>query len=108
MAILDFKPHRLAWQEHKGGHYKANGDYVEGIREWQGHLACSAVARGEADKVVYADGAERHYSYTITLPASARDFVLGERVRLTLIGGRQEEYSVLGFQRYQHLCKLWV
>lgn len=108
MSVLSFRPHRLEWEEVSPGVYLANGDYKAGTRAWQGYIECSAVARGEADKVVYADGVERQYSYTITLPARCRDFALGERVRLSLIGGRQEEYSVLGFQRYQHLCKLWV
>lgn len=108
MAVLRFHPHRLEWAVISEGYVAPNGDYIAGATEWRGTLSCSAVPNGGAKTITFADGVARPYSYTITLPAKARDFVVGERVRLTLIGGRTEEYSVQGFQRYQHLCKLWV
>lgn len=108
MAVLNLRPHRLAWEVRSQGRYLENGNYVEGVAEWEGDLACSAVPNGRADERVFADGKARHYDYTITLDADVRDFRLGERVRLIVIGGAEVVARVQGFQRYQMMCKLWV
>lgn len=108
MAVLDFMPHRLEWLLVEEGKTLDNGDYVAGAQSWQGSLPCSAVARGEADRQIYADGEARPYSYVVTLSVGVREFAVGERVRLRLLGGSPEEYSVQGFQRYQHQTKLWL
>lgn len=108
MAVLKLMPHRLEWLSTTKGTVAPNGDYIAGSSVWQGSLPCSAVPNGSAKMIVFADGVARPYSYVITLSPMVRDFVVGERIRLTLIGGRQEEYSVQGFGRYQHLSKLWV
>lgn len=52
------------------------------------------------------------YSYTIYLPKKTREFVTGEKVRVSFFGDgtlqEKKEFSVKGFHRYQHQCKMWV
>lgn len=109
MASLDFKPCKLSYLvivEH--GHEDENGDYIEEVCRWDGNISCGYVPAGKANEITFEDGSIRKYSYTVTLPANCREFTIGDRVRIQMIGGLMREFSVLGFQRYQLQSKMWI
>lgn len=108
MSVLTFKPHRLSYLVTEIGYEDANGDFHEGKSYWDGNIPCDAVISGSANEIRFEDGSTHRYSYTIYLPKDCREFFIGDKVRVTLLGARVREFSVLGFARYQHQCKLWV
>lgn len=105
--IINLRPHRLSYLidgavEHlPGGMYKA----VQG--RWEGDILCSCVPAGRANERVFEDGKVRRYSYVVYLDASEREFTIGEKIRLTLLGSTVE-LEVAGFARYQTMCKIWA
>lgn len=109
MAVLSLKPHRLSYLVAEPGYEDDNGDYHEGESRWEGSIECDAVpASGKANEVTFDDGTVHKYSYTVYLPSDCREFSIGDRVRIRLLGGVEREYEVKGFQRWQLQCKMWV
>ena len=64
---------------------------------------------GESDEREFEDGIIRKYSYEVcNIPANCRAFTIGDRVKISLLGGIEREFEVKGFHRYQLQCKIWV
>lgn len=105
--IINPRPHRLSYlidgtvEYLPGGMYKA----VKGM--WEGDIPCNCVPSGRANERVFEDGKVRQYSYVVYLDASEREFAIGERIRLMLLGS-VVELEVAGFARYQTMCKIWA
>lgn len=112
MPILDMKPHVLEVLTVTGEYEDENGDFHEGKEEWMELGECDAVPAGPANQITLPDGIVLQYSYVIYLPKYTREFHTGERVRVCFFGKRcvseRKEFSVKGFHRYQHQCKMWV
>lgn len=108
MAVVKIKPDRLSYLIPGKGYEDENGDYHPGEDQWVGDIRCDAVTSGIAAERTFEDGVIRAYSYEITLPASSKDFAIGDRVRIMFYGGVEQEFEVKGFDRKQHECKLWV
>lgn len=112
MAILDLKPHRLEYLSVSEGYEDEYGDYHSGSGEWLELCECDVVPAGPANQIALPDGTTVQYSYTIYLPRDTREFLVGEKVRVSLFGEgvRREarEFSVKGFHRYQLQSKMWV
>ena len=106
--ILDDRPHRLQYQITTGGYEDDNGDYHPGKSEFVGDIPCRNVPSGKAEEREFEDGVVRTYSSVVRLDSDCREFSIGERVKLFLLGGITREYEVKGFHRYQTHCKLWV
>lgn len=86
-----------------------NGDYINGEREESAPVACDAVpSKGQASTIKLPDGTQGRYSYEITLDVDCPEFEYGDTVALVTAGKRRQEFSVLGFHRYQFQSKLWV
>ncbi|WHX12242.1 hypothetical protein QMY64_13785 [Phocaeicola dorei] len=63
----------------------------------------------ESDEREFEDGIIRKYSYEVcNIPANCRAFTIGDRVKISLLGGIEREFEVKGFHRYQLQCKIWV
>lgn len=94
------------------GYEDDNGDWHKGTEEWTDYMKCDVVPAGEARQITLPDGTQTAYSYTIYLPKNAREFLTGERVRISFNGKgalqEKEEFSVKGFHAYQHQCKMWI
>lgn len=113
MSVLDiqndfFKPHKLSYLVASDGYEDEDGNYHHGESAYKGCIPCDAVPSGKAEERTFEDGKIKSYSYTIFLPANCRTFIIGERVRITLLGGVQREFEVKGFHRWHLQCKLWV
>lgn len=112
MSILKMKPHYLEVLTKSEEYEDENGDFHAGEEEWVRLCRCDAVPSGEANRITTPDGVELQYSYTIYLPQKAREFFVGEKVRVIFFGEgilqEKKEFSVKGFHRYQHQCKMWV
>jgi len=112
MPILKMKPHYLEVLTKSDEYEDENGDSHAGVEEWNRLCRCDAVPAGEANKITTPDGVELQYSYTIYLPKRTREFVVGEKVRVIFFGEgtlqEKKEFTVKGFHRYQHQCKMWV
>lgn len=109
MAILDFKPHQLYVEIVEGGYYDKMGDWHEGSREWVNVGRCDAVpANGENPTIHIPDGSVAVYDYTLILPSNCREFLYGQRVKLSMFGDTERIYSVVGFNRYQLQAKLYI
>ena len=108
MPVVNFIPHRLSYLISQKGFEDDNGDWHEGKERWSEWINCHAVGAGSANTITYFDGTTSRYSYTVgRLPKDIREFKVGERIRLCILGD-VKEYSVKGFQRYQLQSKLWV
>lgn len=108
MSVVNFKPHNLQYLVATPGYDDENGNYHEGEKHWEGNIPCDAVPNGKAEERTFEDGVVRKYSYTVYLPSNSKSFVIGDRVRIVLLGGIEREFEVKGFHRYQKQCKLWV
>lgn len=112
MSILKMKPHMLEVLILTEEYEDENGDFHKGHEEWFGLCKCDVVPAGQANRLTTPDGVELQYSYTIYLPKKTREFRTGEKVRVIFFceGTLQEkkEFTVKGFHRYQHQCKMWV
>lgn len=109
MSVLKLKPHRLSYKVSEGGYEDGQGDYHEGESSWVGCIECDAVpASGSANEIKFDDGSVHKYSHVVYLPSNVKDFFIGEKVRIVMLGGIVRYFSVKGFQRYQLQCKLWV
>lgn len=109
MPILDMHPHTLYRELRRPGHDDENGDYTPGPATWQRVEQCDAVPSGKEETAQYDDGTTGRYSYTVYLSALCPTLKPGDRVAIRFFSGREmREFTVLGFQRYQHQSKLWV
>lgn len=112
MPVLKLKPHILEVLIHTGEYEDENGDFHAGSERWETCSTCDAVPSGRAEEITLPDGESIKYSYTIYLPKMTREFLFGEKIRIRFYkeGVLQEkkEFSVKGFHRYQHQCKMWV
>lgn len=90
------------------GYEDGNGDYHPGEQSWEGEIKCGYTPAGEANELKFEDGSTKVYSYTVTLPRDCRDFAIGDRVRLLMLNGQIQEFTVKSFLRYQLQCKMWV
>lgn len=108
MAVLDRNPHHLSYLITTPGYEDDNGDYHEGGSHWDGCVPCDAVPSGKAEEKEFEDGVTRRYSYTVHLPGDCRTFTIGDRVKISLLGGVEREFDVKGFHRLQLQCKMWV
>ncbi len=106
--ILDDRPHRLQYLSITQGYEDENGDYHEGESQWVGDIPCRNVPTGRAEQKEFEDGVVRFYSSVVRLDPDCREFSIGERVKLFLLGGIVRECEVKGFHRYQLCAKLWV
>lgn len=106
--ILDDRPHRLQYEVTTPGYEDDNGDYHPGESHYEGDIPCRNVPSGKADEREFEDGVLRTYSSVVRLDADCREFSIGDRVKLFLLGGTIREHEVKGFQRNQLRAKLWV
>ena len=106
--ILDDRPHRLQYLSTTQGYEDENGDYHEGESRWIGDIPCRNVPAGRAEQKEFEDGVVRFYSSIVQLDANCREFSIGEKVRLLLLGSVIRDCEVKGFHRYQLCAKLWV
>jgi len=106
--ILDYRPHKLQYLVTTPGYEDENGDYHEGESHWEGDISCRYVPSGKAEEREFEDGVVRKYSAVVRLDADCRGFAIGDRVKLSLLGGIERECEVKGFHRYQLCAKLWV
>lgn len=108
MAVLQFKPSRLSYLITNPGYEDENGDFHTSTSQWEGDIECGYATAGASNEIKFEDGTVKVYSYTVTLPRDCRDFADGDRVRLIMLNGKEREFSVKGFQRYQLQCKMWI
>lgn len=117
MAILNLTPHIILSQTMTEGYENEKGDWIEGQPSWKPVCQCDVVFEGQAKETKFEDGKVRLYSHVVYLPTTCRDFAIGERIRLALFteklsesfdASELPEYSVQGFHRYQHQCKIWA
>lgn len=108
MSVLEFKPHRLEYLVTSPGYEDEEGNYHPGESTWEGDIECDAVPSGKSEEMTFEDGIVRKYSYTVYLPNNCKDFAIGDRVRISLLGEVKREFEVKGFHRWQHQCKIWV
>lgn len=106
--ILDDRPHILQCLVTTPGYEDDNGDYHQGESHYEGEISCRHVPNGKAEEKEFEDGVIRTYSAIVRLDADCREFSIGEKVKLFLLGGIEREYEVKGFHRYQMYAKLWV
>lgn len=103
-----FRPHRLQYLVTSNGYEDNNGDYHEGESHWEGDIPCRNVPNGKSEERRFEDGITRKYSSVIRLDADCKEFNIGDRIKIILLGGIAREYEVKGFHRYQLCSKLWV
>lgn len=112
MAVLDFSAHTLSYQVVTEGYEDPEtGDFIKGSSHWVENVyKCDIVPAGKAATIVIPDGTIHPYSYTIyNLPEDCREFQYNDKIRITFYGkGEGKIFSVLGFHRYQHQCKMWI
>lgn len=90
------------------GYEDDNGDYHPGEQSWEGDMECGCAPAGAANEIRFEDGSVRVYSFTVSLPRDCRDFAIGDRVRIMMLGDRWQEFTVKSFLRYQLQCKMWI
>lgn len=112
MAVLDFAAHTLSYQDVTQGYEDPEtGDYIKGSSSWvENAYKCDIVPAGKANQIAIPDGSVQTYSYTIyNLPQDCREFQYGEKIRINFFSkGNGKVFTVLGFHRYQHQCKIWI
>lgn len=109
MPVLKMTPHWL-WTQESAGYEDAKGNYHASSGGFKKYVKCDIVPSGKSEEISLPDGSTRTYSYIIYIyDRKCRDFELGELIRLTSFGKDiDQEFEVIGFQRYQHQCKIWV
>lgn len=108
MAVLQIRPNRLSYLVAQPGYEDDNGDYHPGEQSWEGDIKCGCTPSGAANVITYEDGSTAIYSYTVTLPVTCKDFAKGDRVRVEMLNGQTQEFTVKSFIRYQLQCKIWI
>ncbi len=109
MAVLNMRPHTLSYLSVTEGFRDENGDYHKGGKEWVcNYIRCDAVPAGEESVIKYEDGTEAHYSYVVYTDKNCKEFQREDVIRIAFFDGSEREFSVKGFHRYQHQCKIWV
>lgn len=112
MAVLDFAAHTLSYQTVTQGYEDPEtGDYTEGQLYWvENAYKCDIVPAGKAETIAIPDGTVHPYSYTVyNLPHDCREFQYNDKIRINFHDNSEGKiFSVLGFHRYQHQCKIWI
>ena len=112
MAVIDFASHTLSYlTTTKGQEDPETGDFIKGQEYWVNNAyKCDIVPAGKANQITIPDGSVHPYSYTVyNLPQNCRDFVFGDKIRIHFFGkGCGQIFTVKGFHRYQHQCKIWI
>lgn len=112
MGVLDFNAYELEYFVEGQGTYDENGDYQKSEGEWVSVGRCNAVPAGRNNLIALPDGngTQTLFSFTIILhDPKSREFLYGERIRLTTIGQMEvRNLTVKGFARYQHQCKIYA
>lgn len=114
MAVLKVYPHKLVVTTitgGTGGYTDDEGYFHKGTdgTEVKEEVACQAVPSSTPHNViVYDDGSEVQYTYTILLNRNCREFTRNEKVTLNLLNGVSHSLTVKDFHRYQSNAKLWV
>lgn len=114
MGVLDFRPHRLyLYSESASGYEDEDGLWHNGGQgTFEKYLQCNAVPSGQPNVITYEDGTTDFYEYTIIVGKKCTDLVKGNKIKVVFWEGKsnsyEKEFTVKGFQRYQHQCKIWV
>ena len=112
MAVLDFAAHTLSYQAVTQGYEDPEtGDYTEGQVYWvENAYKCDIVPAGKAETIAIPDGTVHPYSYTVyNLPPDCREFQYNDKIRINFYDNSEGKvFSVLGFHRYQHQCKICI
>lgn len=112
MPILRLKPHILQVLSQADGYEDENGDWHGGTENWSDYMKCDVVPAGQANQILLPDGTQTYYSYVVYLPKNAREFMTGEKVRISFNGkgtlAEKKVFTVKGFHAYQHQCKMWL
>lgn len=108
MAVVEFKKCRLSYLVADPGYEDENGDYHSGETRWEGDIECNVVPAGSANEIKFDDGSVKVCSYTVSLPANSRPFVIGDRVRIKMLDGNTREFEVKDFKPYQLQNKMWI
>ena len=108
MAVIKRNSYRLQSLVAVPGYKDENGNEHAGSAEWKGSMPCDDVPRGKEEEREFEDGVVRSYSYTVCLPSNCQTFAIGDRVKISLLGGIEREFEVKGYHRYQLQCKIWV
>ena len=108
MAVLKRNPDTLSYLVVQDAYEDENGDFHEGTMYWEGEIRCDAVSNSQARKITFIDGTKYEYAYEVHLPHDVKEFAVGEKVKVVFYGGREMEFEVQGFQRFQKQSKIWV
>lgn len=108
MSVLRFKPNRLSYLVAYPGYEDDNGDYHPGESYWSDEIKCDIQPAGAANEIKFGDGSTKVYSYDITLPKNCKSFKIGSLVKIKMLDGQWQEFTVKSFQRYQLQCKMWL
>lgn len=108
MAVIQFKPCRLSYLVASAGYEDDNGNYHPGEESWEDDIKCGYTPAGKANEIKYEDGSVAVYTYMVTLPRNCKEFAIGDRVRIKMLNGRTQYFTVKSFVRYQLQCKIWV
>lgn len=108
MSLLRIKPSRLSYLVSQPGYEDGNGDYHSGKSYWSGKIKCDIVPLGEAKEIKFEDGSTQVCSYEVTLPRNCISFKSGGRVKIKMLDGQWQEFTIKDFQRFQLQCKMWV
>ena len=108
MAVLKRNPDTLSYLVIQEAYEDENGDFHEGNQYWEGEIRCDAVSNSKAQKISFVDGTKYEYAYEVHLPHNVREFRVGEKVKILFYAGREIEFVVQGFQRFQKQSKIWV
>lgn len=111
MAILDFRANELYFEQVEDGYYDKRGDWHEGAHEWVFVCKCGSQPADSQNPTIPlpdGNGEVTVYNQILHLPSNCREFLYGERVKVAINGGTERVYSVVGFQRGQLQCKLYI
>jgi len=90
------------------GHEDENGEWVVDEAQWGDEIPCDAEQSGQANIINYEGGGSAYYTYSVTIEADARTFVVGDVVKLSVGGMPSQKYTVKGYRRFRTLAKVWL
>lgn len=110
MSVLDMRPHSLTYLSVTEGYRDDNGDWHKGSEQWsEDNIDCDTVPAGPENVLTYEDGTMTNYEHVIYTDCDCREFKRGDKIRIAFYGELPAtEFTVKGFHRYQHQCKIWV
>lgn len=101
-------PHTLVCYRQEDGYEDENGYYHEGASYEECSIPCKAVADSGKDNVVTFENGKIAKKTFVCYLHHPRVFHFGERVKLILTDGIENEYLVAGFIPYQLKSKVWL